>query len=204
MPFTFGAAKVLLDSSAFFYFCEGGQVISLAGYLGKRAYITLEVDEELRRNSTRYRDLKTLERMRWPPEDNKLELPAPLKRELLDILRGLRKPGEHPMKNAGEVATVLMAQHIGGALVVLEDAEGKALALRRNVPRLSTAMLAAEMVAAGYIGEPKGFAVYDAATPRHVGQPEWQPALARARTAAASAAPPSSGQAGTTPKKHRP
>jgi hypothetical protein len=183
MPFTFGAAKVLLDATALFYFCDGGQVINLAGYLGQRGYVTLEVEEELRRNSVRYTDLKTLQRMNWPPEGNKLELPAELKRELLDILRGLRKPGEHPMTNAGEVSTVLMAEYLGGELVVLEDRDGKKLAARRKVPRLSTAMLAAEMVAAGHLGESDGFAVYDAATPPNVGQPEWRTALGRARAA---------------------
>lgn len=80
--YTHGAKKVLLDSSPFFRFCQGGQVINLAGYLGTRAYVTLEVEDELRRNAARYVDLKTLARMKWPPEDNKLELTAPLKQEL--------------------------------------------------------------------------------------------------------------------------
>lgn len=180
MPFTFGARRVLLDASPFFYFCEGGQLIALCRYLGKRAHITLEVDYELRRNSVRYRDLKTLERLRWPPEDNRLELSPPLKSELLDILRGLRTPGEHELAHAGEVSTVLMAAQLGGELIVLEDADGKALARRRNVPRMSTAMLAAEMVAAGQVAESEGFGVYDAATPTGVGRAEWSAALARA------------------------
>ncbi len=186
--YTHGAKKVLLDSSALFYFCQGGQVINLAMYLRERAYVTLEVDEELRRKSTRYVDLKTLQRMKWPPENNKLELTAPLKQELLDILRAIQQPGDHPLKNAGEISTVLMAQHLGGDLVVLEDHEGKRLALRRQVPRLSTAMLAAEMVAVSHIGESEAFAVYDAATPPHVGEAEWPAALARARQAIPAAA----------------
>jgi hypothetical protein len=44
-------------------------------------------------------------------------------------------------------------------------------------------MLAAEMVAVGYIQEPEGFAVYDAATPDGMGEPEWQMLLVRARAA---------------------
>lgn len=178
---THGAKLVLLDSSPFFRFCDGGQVINLAGYLGKRAHITLEVAGELKRNSTTYIDLKTLERMRWPPEDNHLELPSALKQELLDILRGLHRPGDHPRRHEGEISTVLMGQHLGGELIVLEDHDGKALARRRRVPRMSTAMLAAEMVAVGFITEPEGYGVYDAATPDHVGKPEWHDALRRAR-----------------------
>jgi hypothetical protein len=33
--YTHGAKVVLLDSSVFFYFCQGGQIINLAAYLGK-------------------------------------------------------------------------------------------------------------------------------------------------------------------------
>ena len=65
------------------------------------------------------------------PGGNRCELPAPLKRELLDLVRALRKPGDHPLKNAGEVSTVLMAQHLGGDLVVLEDHDGKSRSRRR-------------------------------------------------------------------------
>jgi hypothetical protein len=74
-----------------------------------------------------------------------------------------------------------MAEHLGGELVVLEDADGKRLAARRGVPRLSTAMLAAEMVAVEFFGEDEGFRVYDAATPADVGEDEWKAALSRAR-----------------------
>lgn len=179
--YSVGTARVLLDASPFYRFCEGGQVINLARYLGTRACITLEVEEELRRGATRYVDLKTLQRMKWPPERSRLELPAPLKRELLDLVRALRKPGDHPLKNAGEVSTVLMAQHLGGELVVLDDHDGKRLAARRGVPRLSTAMLAVEMVIFDAIEEPAGWAVYDAATPTHVGVVEFAAALSRAR-----------------------
>ncbi len=178
---TVGAARVLLDTSPFYRFCEGGQVINLARYLGARACITLEVAEELRRGATRYADLKTLQLMKWPPERNRLELPAPLKRELLDLVRAFRKPGDHPLKNAGEVSTVLMAQHLGGELVVLDDHDGKRLAARRDVPRLSTAMLAVEMVIVDAIEESAGWAVYDAATPTHVGAAEFAAALSRTR-----------------------
>jgi hypothetical protein len=81
------------------------------------------------------------------------------------------------------VSTVLMAQHLGRELVPLDDGDGKKLARARGVPRLSTAMLAAEMVACNAIGEPEGFSVYDAATPDHVGQAEWLKALERAAAA---------------------
>ena len=47
------AERVLLDTSAFINFAEGGALFQLAGYLGERAAITLDVDLELRRNAGR-------------------------------------------------------------------------------------------------------------------------------------------------------
>ena len=182
MPHTFGAAKVLLDAGPFFRFCEGGQILNLAQYLGARAFITLEVRDELVLNAQRYVDLRTLQLMRWPPESNELELPAALKQELRDLARALQEPGDHPSKHYGEISTVLMAEHLGKELVLLDDGDGKRLARARRVPRLSTAMLAAEMVASNAIGEAEGFRVYDAATPDGVGQAEWFGALQRAAT----------------------
>ncbi|MEZ5121169.1 MAG: hypothetical protein R2736_06285 [Solirubrobacterales bacterium] len=180
--YTHGAELILLDSSPFFRFCEGGQLLNLASYLGQRAHITLEVDGELRmRSATTHPELKTLDRLRWPPSERRLELPAPLKQELLDILRAIQEPGDHPLKHAGEISTVLMGQHLGGKLIVLEDRDGKALAGRRGVPRMSTAMLASEMVATGAISEPEGYCVFDLATPPGIGKADWNAALQRAQ-----------------------
>lgn len=198
---THGAKVVLLDSSPFFRFCDGGAVIYLNAYLRKRAHITLEVAEELKLNSTTYVDLQTLDRMHWPPPENVHELPSELKQELLDILRGLHEPGDHPMKHAGEVSTVLMAQHMGRELIVLEDRDGKALARQRDVPRVSSAMLAAEMVAMGAMEERVGYAVFDAATPDGIGENEWRTRLAQAK---AAIPPPPKGKSATSSSSSRP
>jgi hypothetical protein len=187
--YTHGADRVLLDSSSFFVFANAGQLIYLAQYLGKRACITLEVHGELELNAGTYRDLRTLDRMNWPSKENRLTLPPALMEELFDILRGIQEPGDHPLKHAGEISTVLMAEHLGGKLIVLEDSDGKRLAKRRNVPRMSTAILAAEMVAMGHLTDELGFTVYDIATPDNVGQGEWRRAVAEA-TAARSASEP--------------
>ncbi|MGB7160175.1 MAG: hypothetical protein WBD40_19060 [Tepidisphaeraceae bacterium] len=192
MPHTFGAAKVLLDAGPFFRFCDGGQILNLAQYLGQRAFITLEVKDELERNAQTYVDLRTLQLARWPSENNELELPTALKQELRDLARGLQVAGDHPNMHFGEISTVLMAEHLGGELILLDDNDGKRLARARNVPRLSTAMLAAEMVACNAIGEPEGFKVYDAATPDGIGQNQWLNALARA----AAVVPPTEASSG--------
>jgi hypothetical protein len=181
--YTHGADRVLLDSSSFFGFAKAGQLIYLAGYLGKRAYITLEVQAELERNAATYNDLRTLDRMHWPPEENRLALPTAQLEELFDILRGIQEPGDHKLKHAGEISTVLMAQHLGGKLIVLEDLDGKKLARKRQVPRMSTAVLAAEMVATGHLTDELGFKVYDLTTPDHVGKADWKRAVAEAKAA---------------------
>ena len=168
--YTHGADRILLDSSPFFRFAEAGQLIYLAGYLGKRACITLEVHQELERNAATYNDLRTLDRMNWPPEENRLALVPSLLEELFDILRSIQESGDHKLKHAGEISTVLMAQYLGGKLIVLDDIDGKHLARKRAVPRMSTAILAAEMVATKHITDDVGFKVYDLATPDHVGE----------------------------------
>lgn len=179
---TYGAERVLLDSSAFFRFCDGGQLLGLAGYLGARAFITREVAEELQFNSTRdpYRGLQTLARLRWPSDDHVLDLSPPLQLEVATIVRGLREPGDHDRKHLGEVATVLIAEELGGELVVMEDGDGKYLAGKRGVPRCSSAMLAAEMVVERAIDDASGYRVYKAAAPPEAGEADWRRALARA------------------------
>lgn len=203
--YTHGASMVLLDSSPFFNFCRGGAVIYLMGYLRERAHVTLEVADELTRNAATYKDLQTLDRMNWPAEKNRHELPASLKQELLDILHGLQKPGDHPLTHAGEISTVLMAQHLGGELIVLEDRDGKALARQRQVPRMSSAMLAAEMTVTNAIDDGVGFGVFDASTPAGVGRPQWLRALADAKAAftPTQTAVSSTSASGTSRQQHR-
>ncbi|MFN8152165.1 MAG: hypothetical protein U0R24_13710 [Solirubrobacterales bacterium] len=179
--YTVDADFVLLDASPFWRCAEAGQLLYLARYLDKKAHITLEVDDELKHGATRYPDLKTLDLMRWPPEKNKLSLPAPQQQELLDIIRTLQEDGDHPLKHAGEVSTVLMAQELGGKLILLDDGDGKQLARRREVPRLSTAMLAAEMAVTEAVPEEEAFKLYGLVTPDGVGEAEWTQALERAR-----------------------
>ena len=46
-PIAGRAERVMLDTSAFINFANGGALIQLAAYLGNRAAITLDVDREL-------------------------------------------------------------------------------------------------------------------------------------------------------------
>lgn len=177
------AKRVLLDTSAFINFAEGGALIQLAGYLGERALVALDVDIEIKRNAVgRFTALKTLGLLRWPPGEP-MALPPDLLADA-DALRRLHsKPGAHEAANRGEIATALLAGRIEDAVVIMDDLLGKQLCRLRSIPRLSSAQLAAEMVVAGSLDEDTGLRVFDAVTPVGIGRSEFSDAVARAREA---------------------
>lgn len=177
------ATRVLLDTSPFISFAEGGALIPLAQYLGDRAAMVLDVANELRRNAAgRFPQLKTLDMLRWPPGDP-LSLPPDLLADA-EALRRLHSPiGAHEAADRGEIATALVAARVQGAVVVMDDELGKNLCRMRGIDRLSTAQLAAEMVGAGAFDEDAGYAVFDTATPDHVGKSEFDTAVERAKAA---------------------
>ncbi len=177
------ATTVLLDTSALISFAEAGALIPLAQYLGDRAAIVLDVANELRRNAAgRFPQLKTLDMLRWPPGETR-SLPPDLLADA-EALRRLHSPvGAHEAANRGEIATALLAGRLQDAVVVMDDELGKRLCRMRGVDRLSTAQLTAEMVAAGTFDKASGFAVFDIATPDHVGRPAFDEAVERAKAA---------------------
>ncbi len=176
------ATRVLLDTSPFISFAEGGALIILAQYLGDRAAIALDVDNELRRLATgRFPALQSLDRLAWPAGEP-LALPIDLLADAEDLRRLNSSPGEHEAANRGEIATALLAGRLRVPAVV-DDRLGKDLCRMRGVDRISTAQLAAEMVAFGSFDEASGFAVFDIATPRQVGRPAFDEAVTRAKAA---------------------
>jgi hypothetical protein len=179
------AETVLLDTSVIVNFADAGMLIPLAQYLSSRATITLDVDRELRRLAGTSRpELATLDRLKWPAREP-IGLPPALLADA-DSLRKLhRGQGQHEAANAGEISTTLAARIVPNALVVMDDRLGVELCRFRKIPRISTAQLAAEMVAAEALDAEAGFAVYDIATPDGVGRAEFAAALARAREASA-------------------
>lgn len=177
------AERVLLDTSAFMNFADGGALIHLSGYLGKRAAIALDVDVQIRRNTAgRFPALKTLGMLKWPSGE-----PLALPPELLADAEALRRlhsePGAHEAANRGEIATALLAGRITGVVVIMDDFLGKQLCRNRGIARLSSAQLAAEMVVAGALDEETGLRVFDAATPAGAGEVEFGEAVAKAREA---------------------
>lgn len=180
IPVARTAARVLLDTSPFVSFAQGGALFQVAGYLGDRAAIALDVAEELLRNSTgRFPELKTLAMLRWPPGEP-LALPPDLLADAADLRRLHSAPGAHEAANRGEIATALLAGRLRDAVVVMDDDLGKRLCRTRAVPHLSTARLVAEMVVAEALDDATGLAVFDAATSADVGREQFDEAVRRA------------------------
>lgn len=176
------ARRVLFDASPLISLGQGGVLFQLAFYVGDRGAVTRDVHNELVRLLDKFPDLRTLARLKWPPGEP-LDLPPALLREAEDLRRAHAEPGMHANANRGEIATALMAQHLGDTLTVMEDHLGKALCSRRSIPRISAATLVAEMVAAGSLGDQEGFHAYDCATPDGVGRSDFDAAVARAAAA---------------------
>jgi hypothetical protein len=185
IPVASRAERVLLDTSAFINFADGGALFQLAAYLGSQAAVTLDVDIELRRSAAgRFPALKTLGMLKWPPGE-----PLALPPDLLSDANALRRlhstPGAHEAANRGEIATALLAGRLANTVVIMDDDLGKRLCRTRGVPRLSSAQLAAEMVAAAFLDDETALKVFDASTPHGVGRSEFDKAVERARDALA-------------------
>lgn len=115
---------------------------------------------------------------KWPKRTK--NLPDALKREFARLLALKRAIGARSL--AGEIATVLMATHRGADLVLIDDDWGSDFAAKTNgLTVMSTARLTPEMVAAGALSDNEGFAVFDGATPGHVGRERYETGLQRLR-----------------------
>lgn len=175
--------RVLFDSSAIITFVQAGEIYRLSTYIGAKGAVTGDVHRELMRKSqTNLPDLVALLNLRWPPGEP-LALPIPVAQEAIDLQKATLADGDHPNKNLGEFSTALMTEHLGNAVAVIDDGDGKAVCRARNIARASTAQLAAEMVAAEALDEEAGFGVFDLATPPQVGHHEFFEAVDRARHA---------------------
>lgn len=160
--------RVVLDASVFRRFEDAKQLILLPPYFqgaGVVAEIVREVHQELVRAGT----TTTLKLQKWP---DVVDLPHELRGDMLRRMRAARKPGDHELKNAGEIASVLYAKHVGATLVLAEDELAKTMCLpvNLNVPRLSTAHLVLEMACRGHLNYAQAWSVWDCATPPHVGE----------------------------------
>lgn len=176
------APTVLFDTSPLVNLGQTGLLLPVVAYIGARGAVTRDVANEIQRNLRRFPDLRSLTMLRWPPGEP-LDLPVHLLADAEGIRKVNAEPGDHPDRNRGEIATALVAHSLGDTLTIMEDRLGKQLCRLRGVPRLSTAQLVAEMVAAGAVGEAEGFKAFDHATPDRAGRPEFDAARDRAAEA---------------------
>jgi hypothetical protein len=171
MELTRDWSRVALDAGPFFRFGSTGYLLDLVAYVGTKAAISREVETELLRNTLNddYAFLRALQHVR-PPVDV-IDLSPKSAEELLDRVRAARKPGDHPDAHKGEISVVLLAVELGDTLVVCDDPLGKRLAKKKEISRLSTPQLAAEMVAVGELSHEAGVAIFVAsaggADPKH-------------------------------------
>ena len=184
-PLARDASRVLFDTSPLVNFGQCGLLFQLVQYIGERGAVTRDVHNELIRNHDRFPDLRALGMLRWPPGEP-IDVPLHLIADVEAIRKLNTDAGANPDKNRGEVATALVAAQLRDALAVMEDRLGKRLCQMRGVPRLSTAQLVAEMVAADIVGEPEGLAAFDHCTPNGIGKSEFEDSVSAARILLAS------------------
>jgi predicted nucleic acid-binding protein len=152
---------VLIDATLIRNFIKRGFHRRLSDFFGDCGALVLEVLIELERyGETDQRMLDLLEE--WPTEI--VELPPELALQVRDIVEFLREEGQHERQNEGEVATVILAEHLqnkgNSVLVITDDSDGKALARQRKVDYVDTPAVIIEMVLAGVLSEEEGAIVW--------------------------------------------
>lgn len=176
--------RVFVDAAAFRYFAQADCCTALKNYLGDKLRITLDVETELRRAPEV--EIKLLMLVKnWPP-GGAIQLPARVNEEAWRIIRLSQEEGDHPNQNAGEVTTVMAAEVDGEALVIAEDRLAKRESRKRNLKRLSTVELVAEMVVTGSLPEDMARKVIGRCLgdrPDEKREAIWQSTLSRSRAA---------------------
>lgn len=139
-----------VDTTVFINFGQQLSVLTLITLLGERARIVAEVENELKRNSSR-RDfdfLGTLNRVRgWPPAPP-VELTPAQQAEVLDIKRANSRRGDHELADLGEIASVVVAKDDGMAPVASDDGLAAKLCSVRGLQRITSKQLIDQVLAA--------------------------------------------------------
>ncbi|MBJ7458259.1 MAG: hypothetical protein JHD02_03630 [Thermoleophilaceae bacterium] len=145
--------RLYVDTTVFINLGKQGSLLTLIKYLGDRARIVNEVDVEIQRNSTLedFRFLGTLAMIRdWPPVAP-VELTTEQMIEVFSIKDAIARPGDHPQKDLGEIASVIAAKADGMVPVISDDGTAAMLCSVRGIDRLTTPDVLEEMRAAGVL-----------------------------------------------------
>ena len=180
-------ACVLADTSVFCNVAEaleGRGLITILDYLDTRISIVREVHREMNGLTiSRFPDLATLKTVEMVNEYLRapaLILDPDLAADVPNIVEhsGLFTPDpERPRKNYGEVATVLAAAR-RQVPVLMDDADGRKLARRRNVPCMDTRELVLQMHLADALSADDAYAVWQTAALRKSGRAAFDQAVA--------------------------
>jgi hypothetical protein len=71
--------------------------------------------------------------------------------EVLDIKRAIAGPGDHPLKDLGEIASVVAAKADGLSPVASDDHTAAMLCSNRGLKRLTSDELTEQLRAAGFL-----------------------------------------------------
>lgn len=170
----------MLDTSPVRRFAETELLYHLATFLDDRAYAPSAVLKELEDISEKFPQIGELLAKKWPKS-----APAVESRVMDDIFRLQKRyrPKDKPNDtrvNLGEIAAVQTAIHLRIPLLVADDELAADLS-RGKLPRISTAMVTAEMVALEKLRDEAGWAVWDSATPDDATREHYDRAVARAK-----------------------
>lgn len=163
------APLVLGDTGPFCRFAETDTLEALRAYMGPNLMIVREVEAELRfrADQPEHKSLRPY-RDETPPfvEREAIDLDANTSYNVRVIARRWRerdakagKPDRGENANIGEIATVLGAEQ-RALPVLMDDGDGKKLAISKGLTVYSTEDLLAEMVAAKRLGKRVGFLAY--------------------------------------------
>lgn len=191
MPLISSYDFVLLDTSPVINFCDANKHLKLVDYLWSNGHFTTFVQDELNRKAANHRNVHAFLDA-WP-SDGILSPDASEAIEIDQLLR-LGAKNVHPLEDAGEISTVIVAASYqrDQSVVVIDDTWGKSLARQWGVPCGITPDLIVEMVWAHVLSEDEGRAVWNVALTRPEAQFAYPERLARAlERLGARPAPPS-------------
>jgi hypothetical protein len=183
------ANLVLIDASPVYTFCAEGAEDALRAYLGDRVKVPEAVRDELKNGATysapgsaMKTGLASLCGDLWPGMT--LAIPPERLKELSRRRAAITDPdvlASNPGRNLGEIATVIMADHLGADLVIIDDGAGRTIAREyyAHIEVIRTEQLAAEMCAYDALAAAVGQRVASAAN--NCSRRTWQQLIAFAR-----------------------
>jgi hypothetical protein len=157
------ASLLLADTTVFVTLAEMSCLAPFLQAFGPALNVTRDVAREVFGHSVRLPALRSMN-LRiggWDIDAATVDLSDAATDKALVIQKGFAKFGaRRPHADLGEITTVLAAVEQPADLAVLDDAQGRSLALTHGVEFVTTENVACELVARGHLDEQDGLTVY--------------------------------------------